>query len=472
MALTQSVIKIYDDALKTTLLKTVTTSGSATTIDIADLTAGTAYFATVTATADGLTSDESPVYKFYTLCGVRWTSLPTPTSNSITGSMEAITTDVGAYVFGMRISTHSDLSDYTDYTGHATVTARDLDEHTDYYVAPLVIDEFGRKWVDESLKVYVTTNYDLPVINWTGMMAIGITDFTASVNVQSNGPITSVVAYYTQTGGSTQTQTLTAGTGTQSFRITGLQPNTEYTVTVRATNAAGYADTTTQIIRTNSAAGGITVKLTSAVVSNSNNIITVESEAAADASCTITGHYVDMFMTADIARNPVEEVSGGANDQIRVNLGHADPDTTYFLYGKVTYTIGSDPTEYTAWSEPLKVDTYSLLAFTSIVPTDTQVEVRYAVSGTADSIDIQYSADGTNWHPMTQGVIRSGVVGYGLAPNTVYQLRGRCRSNAGWSDWITDSFITAAGTTASITVDSVTNVTQTSANVNLIISES
>jgi hypothetical protein len=155
-----------------------------------------------------------------------------------------------------------------------------------------------------------------------------------------------------------------------------------------------------------------------------------------------------------------------------VNLGHADPDTTYFLYGKVTYTIGSDPTEYTAWSEPLKVDTYSLLAFTSITPTSDEVEVRYAVMGTADSIDIQYSADGVNWHPMTQGVIRSGVVGYGLAPSTNYQLRGRCRSNAGWSDWVTDTFRTEAGTTVSVLVDSVTNVTGTSANVNLIISES
>ena len=471
--ITQSTIRIYADANKTTLLKTVVTSGPATSVDISDLSPGTEYYATVEVVENGLTSDESPVYKFYTMCGVNWTTMPAPTSNTITGTMAAVTTDVGCYVFGMRISTHSDLSDYTDYTGHNTVSARNLPEHTDFYVAPLCIDEFGRKWVDTSLKVLVTTLYELPIVSWIGMMAIGITDFTASVNVQSNGPITSVVAYYTQTGGSTQTQTLTAGTGTQSFRITGLQPNTEYTVTVRAMNAAGFADTTTQIIRTNSAVGGITVKLTSAVVSNSNNIITVESEATADASCTITGHYVDMFMTADIARNPVEEVSGGANDQIRVNLGHADPDTTYFLYGKVTYTIGSDPTEYTAWSEPVKVQTYSLFSFTEVTPYDTSSDVRYTVAGSYSGLDCAISTDQVNWTPISMNEnLRNGANISGLTPDTTYYLRGRCKSEAGWSDYVYSSFTTGNGASTADTVDitAVTYITETTATFTVTIS--
>lgn len=474
MAIVSSVIKVYADQNKQTLVTSVTTSGSAVTIPLDNLDPGTPYWATVTATDNrGITSPESQVYQFYTLPYIEFSGTMHTGTDWFSSLLAYDTNGVGISRWGIIYDTSSSFTDPTYVEVHPMptqeVVVSGLTEGTTYYARATVLDEFGRRWTNPNT-VTVATDGSIPTITWTGFSSLGPTSFTHNVNIQSTSALTSVVAVYTPYGGSPVTVTLSNTTGTQAVNLTGLTPNTNYTLVVRATNAAGTAESIAQTFTTSGIS--IDVKLTSVSVSNSNNIITVESEAAADASCTITGHYVDMFMTADIARNPVEEVSGGANDQIRVNLGHADPDTTYFLYGKVTYTIGSDPTVYTAWSEPLKVDTYSLLAFTSITPTSDEVEVRYAVMGTADSIDIQYSADGTNWHPMTQGVIRSGVVGYGLAPNTSYQLRGRCRSNAGWCDYVYDSFITESTTTAYVSVDSVTNITSGGADVNLTISES
>lgn len=473
MAITKSVIKIYADEYKTQLVGNKTTLSGATEIPISGLTEGTAYWGTVTVEDDNnLTSDESPVYKFYTLPDVVWSTQPVATADTITATMAAVTHDVGAYVFGMRLSTSQDLSNYTDYTGHNTVTITGLTENTTYWVAPLVVDEFGRKWVNESLKQSVGTSYELPIINWYGMSAVGITDFHASVNVISSSPLTSVVCTYTPVGGSAQTQTLSATTGVQGVNLTGLTPNTTYSVVVRATNSAGYDETTTNTFTTNSAAGGIEVALENVSVNNSNNEITGTSKATYDSNViTITGHYLELWDNAQHTGAAIESVSGGANATITQTLSHANPDEVYFLFGRVTYTVSGDLTVYTAWSEPEKVLTYALLSFGLVSPTSTSADVPYSVAGDAISVEIAYSVDQNSWTNLPVPSRTGGTINIpNLNPSTQYYVRGRVQSTFGWSDYETTTFTTSAiGVT--VTIINITNIYETGADINLNIQE-
>ena len=148
-------------------------------------------------------------------------------------------------------------------------------------------------------------------------------------------------------------------------------------------------------------------------------------------------------------------------------LAHADPDETYYVFCHTTYTVGSDPTVYDSWSPATEVNTYSLLSFNSVTPTNNSATINYSVTGTAATGEISYSVDNQNW---TQLSISNWVGGSytitGLTPSTTYYLRGRVQSTAGWQGYVTDRF-TTTGTLPVVTVASVTDIKPTEAQVNL-----
>lgn len=472
MSVTNSIIRIYGNAALTDLVTTVT-DGADTDLEVTGLSAGTKYWATAQVTADGLTSEESTPYIFYTLPYIEFSGTMHTGTDWFSSLLTVTTTDVGILRWGIA---YSESSEFTDpvYVSVKPMPSQEvmvsgLEQNTTYYARAFVTDIYGRTWVNPNT-VTVSTDAAAPTIEWHGMIAIGTTSFDAAIKVASDIALTSVVCTYTD-GVTPVTVNLSAVTGVQSVSLTGLKPNTSYSVTCTATNASGSASTSAATFTT----GMITldIKLTSVLVSNSTNIITVSSEAVADASCTITGHYIDLYTDAEHSGRLIEEVSGGANAQITQNLSHADPDSTYFVFGKVTYTIGSDPTVYTAWSEPVKVQTYSLFSFTEITPYDTSADVRYAVAGSYSGLDCAISTDQVNWTPISMNEnLRNGSNISGLTPDTTYYLRGRCKSEAGWSDYVYSSFTTGNGASTADTVDitAVTYITETTATFTVTIS--
>ena len=470
MSITQSTIRIYSDQLKTDLVHEQTTSGSATDILIEDvLDAGTEYWCTVQAVdGQGLTTEESSVYRFYTLPDVTWFAGPYASENSISAQLDGITQDVTIARYGIVYATQSDFSDAVYYDQvQGGIDIWGLPENITYYVKPYVIDEFNRRWINEDVRT-VTTSVAVPVVNWTGMSAIEATKYRAQINVTSSSALSSVVAVLTPIGGSPQTITLSPTVGVQNVVLTGLTPNTSYSVVVNATNSGGTGHSTTRTFTTMSAAGSAQVELTSVSVSNSNNIISVDSRATYDSSVvTITGHYIELYANDSHTGVADESISGGPVDNYSNNLGHANPDETYYVFSRVTYTVQGDNNVYTAWSEPYEVTTYSLLSFGNITTTQTTVSVPYSVAGSATSVELEYSLDGVSWISIPASSLSGGTVTISnLTQDTQYQLRGRCKSSSGWQDYDTTSFRTTAFTTT-VTIVSITNIYENGADVNL-----
>ncbi len=475
MAITNSVVRIYADSALSTLLKTISTSGGATTVEVTGLTAGTAYYATVQiTTSDSLTSAESAPYQFFTLPDVNFASgSPTAGADYISVQLRSTTTDVAVRRSGVIYDTHSDFShpEYAEYDSvqSRALVIRDVSPNTTYYLKPYVKDEFHRIWINSAAAVSVTTGLGIPIVSWAGNAVVGPTSYSIDVNISSSGVLTSVVAVYTPAGGTEQTINLIAQTGTQTVSLTGLDQNTQYTLKVRATNSAGTGESTLINFATNQI--GTSVTLDSVSVSNENNVITVSSSATYDQQeVTLTGHWIELYPNDTHTGSPDESLTGGAVDTFTNNLSHANPDETYYVFSRITYTIGSDPTVLTAWSEPYEVTTYSLFSFGNVIVNNTDSSVYYSVYGHSDSTVIEYSTDQLNWISVPISDPDGGIaIINGLSPNTTYYLRGRCQSAAGWSEYDTAQFSTS-GVAYNITITSVTDVTMTSATINVNIS--
>ena len=480
MAITQSVLRIYADELLQTLVNTITTSGSSTEIDVSSLSAGTKYWATVEITDNvPLTSEESEAYGFYTLPYVAFNGTPSVSEVGELSALLAITTtDTGCAYTGFIYDTHSDFS-HAEYCtvdlqslrfNYQSIPASiEVEQNTTYYLKPFVTDVFGRTWVNDAATVSVLTSASAPIINWYGISAVSATQFNGSVKIESEIPITAITVTYTQDGGSPQTISVTPDDGIVPINITGLKQGTGYSVYVTATNATGSSSTQTITFTTNEAQ--ITVKAEVNTVDPSTNIINATSDVEYDQSIiTITGHYIDLYENKEHKGTAFESVSGGTSHSVNLNLSHANPDETYYVFGRVTYTVSGDSEEYTAWSEPSEAITYSLLSFGKIEVDNTDAKVDFSVVGDTKSTVVEYSADGENWEKVPiKDPTGEKLYFTGLEPNTTYYLRGRTQSSAGWSGYATASFSTGSQAATDIYITSITNVSTTSATIKLTI---
>lgn len=469
MAITQSTVRVYEDSLKQTLIGSwIGSAPNWTTIDVDELEEGKEYYATAQVTVDGLQSAESQVYQFYTLPDVSYFTQPVVSEGQISTQMLAVTEDVTVSYYGLQYATNSSFSPLTEVQGpQGGVDINNLAENTTYWVRPFVIDEYNRKWVNTSLTEQLTTPYAKPVVTWTGMAAVGIDTYQHQINIQSTAAITDVTVYYTD-GSTTSSFNLQNQTGTQQISISSLTPNTGYSIYVKATNASGYTNSSTETFTTGQAQ--MAVEVTQAQVSNTNNIISVTSRATYDSSITLISNSVELWENNSHTGTAYES-NTGSTDTYTNNLAHANPDETYYVFGHVTYTIGSDPTVLEAWSSPVTVHTYALLSFGSITTSNDTASIPYSVLGVPISDDIAYSADnGTTWTSIPVSTLSGGTLHLsGLTPNTTYSLRGRCQSAAGWQAYVTTTFATT-NVLPVVTVSSVTNITTTDATVNLTIS--
>ena len=186
MSLQQSVIRIYDDAHAVSpCIPDIVTQSSSTDISVSGLDEGTEYWATVQVTDSlNLTSAESARYRFYTLPDVTWFAGPYGGAGSISAQLESITNDVLVARYGICYATQSDFSDAVYYDQvQGGIDIYGLAESTTYYVRPYVIDEFGRRWVNEDAETTVSTTGAVPVVNWAGMSAVGSTTYQTQINV-------------------------------------------------------------------------------------------------------------------------------------------------------------------------------------------------------------------------------------------------------------------------------------------------
>ena len=467
MAITQNTIRIYSDPTCETLVSTFTDTSLDFHEVITGLTAGTQYYATVQSQDSlGQVSDESPAYGFTTLPQVNFTGYVTRDDTGFVRSMSNTTTDVQVVENGICWDTNSNFLNPT-YTAGTTVSG--LTENTTYYYRPYCIDDQGRRWVNTSDTDSVTTLYSIPRVYWNVIYGADATSFSARISIESLDTLTQVVATVT-TNGVTTNYPLTAQTGYQTIAITGLSPQTYYTIQIKATNSVGMGVSTIESFTTQEASQGMTVTLVRPIVSNVDNEMNVTSIASYSPDINLVSHSIEIYTNEYHTGIPVD-TDTSTSDSLTSTFTNLAVDTTYWVFGKVEYTVGSDPTVVTDWSEPEEIHTYTLMSFGVITTTTNGASIPFTVQGTATQVEVEYSVDQVNWSniPVSDPTGETLQVS-NLTPSTNYYVRGRAEGQGGWQEYVTDDF-TTAGAQPTVLITGVSGVTSSSAVVNLLITQ-
>lgn len=457
-----SVLRIY---VNNTLIDTVNVLGDGEEATTNALSPGSEYYATIESTNDEqMSSGESPAYKFYSLPNIELTGYVNRDSEGFTRPTNITTDVVNVIEHGLEYDTTSSFTHPQSTIGNR-VTG--LEENTTYYYRPYCIDEFNRRWVNDQDTDSVTTLYAVPSVEWLGIYGSTESTFSALISITSLANITSVVATVT-TNGVTTNYPLTAQTGNQYVTITGLTPNTTYDITISSTNSAGIGQSTIETFTTQMAEEGMTVTLVRPVVSNVDNEMNVTSVASYSPDINLVSHSIEIYTNEYHTGIPVDSDTN-TGDSLTSTFTGLSEDTTYWVFGKVEYTVGSDPTVVTAWSEPEQIQTYALLSFGTITPSSDQCSIVFTVSGNSTNTQVEYSIDNVNWSniPVTTPQGETLTI-TNLTPSTNYYLRGRVQSQAGWQEYVTDDF-TTTGAQATVVITGVDNITSSGATVNLLI---
>lgn len=467
MAITSNTIRIYSDPELTSLIGTFTDTSLDFHEVITGLSAGTRYYATVQSEDSlGQVSEESYTYSFTTLPQVNFTGLVTRDDSGFVRSMGNTTTDVQVVENGICWDIDNNFTNPT-YTAGTMVSG--LQEHTTYYYKPYCIDNQGRRWVNGNDSDSVTTLYSIPKVNWNVIYGADATSFSARISIESQDSLTQVIAEVT-TNGVTTSYPLTAQTGYQTLAITGLSPQTYYTIQIKATNSAGIGMSTIESFTTQEASQGMTVTLVRPVVSNIDNEMNVTSIASYSPDINLVSHSIEIYQNEYHTGIPVD-TDTDTTDSLTSTFTGLSVDTTYWVFGKAEYTIGSDPTVYNEWSEPEQIQTYALLSFGTITPGSDQCSVVFTVSGNSTNTIVEYSIDNVNWSnvPVTNPQGETLTI-TNLAPSTNYYLRGRVQSQAGWQEYVEDTF-TTTGAQPTVLITGITNITSNGASIGIQINQ-
>lgn len=468
MAITQSIIKIYDDAALTNLIGTYSDTGNDQQETITGLLPGKEYWATVESENSYGKWSTVEKHQFFTLIQVNLSGYVNKTSDSFQRPIIDTRDQVGVDVVGLEYDTVNTFDNPNRVIGN-TVTG--LTENTTYYYRPWVRDVFGREWVNTSDVDSVITSYAVPSIDWKSINGAGLTTFDATITVNSLDTVSSVYAELT-TSGVTTTIPLTAATGDQHVVLTGLSPNTNYDIQIFAVNSSGTGSSVLYNFTTQQQQGVMDVILRSGqLVDPSDNSVT--------ASCDVSYDHDEVTLVSNLVYiydNPthsgsVIDFDSGTSDSFTAYLTNLADDETYYVFGKAEYTVGSDPTVYTEWSTPEQIHTYSLLSFISITPGNDNCQVVFTVSGSSTNTQVEYSIDNVTFTQVPVGNPQGDTLTItGLTPNTNYYLRGRAQNQAGWQTYVEDTFTTTGVIPMGIHLNNISNISGSGATVNLTIS--
>ena len=279
---------------------TDSTSGGPASVNLNSSTLGTAltpgeqYCVVARCTNDeSYTSDWTQPYPFKTLI---LAEIDTLTGGSGILAPEMLFTYnsnvISVQSCGIYVSTNASGSNATKITAADEQEAEQgwsissLSENTTYYCIPFVVDDLGREYAgDWANAETANTGYAAPTVTISNT-ATTYNSISGTLSVSTNDTLSSVYIDLWETGGQTHYRiNKTATTGNQSFTITNgdtdsngvtivIAANTEYRITVYATNtggATGSANATVttaqQATETISITGIQDVTPTSAVVS-------------------------------------------------------------------------------------------------------------------------------------------------------------------------------------------------------------
>lgn len=244
---------------------TDSTSGGPSSVNLnystlgAYMDAGEQYCVVARCTNDeSYTSDWTSPYPFKTLILAELSSLTggvgmlNPEMSFTYNSNVLSVTDCGVYVSTSASGSNAQkisASDEQEAEQGWQITG--LNENTTYYVIPFVIDDLGREYKDEwSNAETANTGYLAPTVTISNTVTT-YNSISGNLSVSTNDTLSSVYIDLWATGGQTHYRiNKSATTGLQTFTITDgdtdansqtivISPNTEYRITVYATNTSG-----------------------------------------------------------------------------------------------------------------------------------------------------------------------------------------------------------------------------------------
>ena len=467
MAVTKTVIDIYEDQALTVLNQTITTNSDANPVEATNLDAGTAYWATVKVTSGGITSNASAPYIIYTYPDVFFVGNPTVHGTSVSFEVATTTDDVVILKCGMVYSTDpymalNPMEDTTNQAGYQT-TLTGLQPQTTYYLQPICYDTLGRIYRNPNI-VYVTTGNSIPVVTLFNITPSS-SSVTGAVNVVYGGTLTNLEIRLRPTaGGSYITATgYTTTTGQQQWTCAGLTPGVNYTVFAAASSTDGNGTAEDSFDTT---ASGAYVTLDDCVLANPNtSSIHVEASGFMDTGDVLDTVGVMVFTSNDHTGVPVADVYGQQGEQNLVRqINNLPAGTTLYAFAYADYYAAGIQTTTRVWSASQSVLTVPTIEW-SLVSTvgNTTYSGGVVVSGQAatTTVAVAYKASSDSTWTSVSVSAGGGFSITGLTPNTAYDLRATA-SNASGSSVIGRSFTTSVST-ATVVISTIHSITPASA---------
>lgn len=465
MAITSSTIKIYSDYDLHNLIKTVTTSGATDAIDISSLDEGKRYFATVTVTdSNGLTSNESERYRFYTIPDVDFSSAPISVGTSIYYDVFTTTNDVHIARCGVVVSVAPDFTINPLYILGDLPSDRgsvdNLMENTDYYVAPYMIDEFGRNYLNIYSATLVRTTAAAPVVS--------LFDITASasyikgrISVSSNATLTGLTVRLLPQGGGTYINATgyTTQTGIQEWKATGLTADTTYNIYAAASNGGG-SGTDTASAYTPSVGAYVTIDDLQLNSQSETDSIYVEVSGSVSSGAVLDNVGAKVFTTNSTSGTAIADAytqQGEAN--LVTTIRNLPVGTNLYVFGYVEYTINGVP--YTEWTDGEEITTLATMALVSQTVGTTTCGGTYTTNGSSiTSVAVKYKpTSGIVWSNAT---VNNGTYTItGLTAGTTYDIKGEVTNAGGTWSTATSTFTTQTAGSASFTDNGSGFLTQT-----------
>ena len=461
MAITRSIIRIYSDETLQNLVKTVTTNSDAEAIDVTNLDEGQEYWATVQITDDGLNSEESEGYKFYTIPDCIFNDTPVVLGTSIYFDVSTVTNTVGIQKCGVILGQQGERRDryYWDENPDYRGEIFGLLPNTSYILTPCVVDEFDRLWKNTSETTIIRTTSEAPQVAINNLNA-SATTVTGTVTVASEVEISDLLVRFLPLGGGTYINATgyTAQTGSQQFTATGLTPNTTYTIYATARNIGGNTTTTTTVT---TLAITATVTLDDCDLSSQSptDTVYVEATGTVGSGAEIDTVGIRFFTTNSTTGTPVGDEYGQQGQASVVGTVSGLPSgTTLYVFAYMDYLIGSEL--HTIYSASQTVVTVPVIQFTSQTVQETTCSGTFTVSGnTLSAVAVQYKApNDLVWHDAT---VSGGTYTItNLTRGVTYSLKGTATNSGGTYTTPTTTFTPMAAGSVTFSNNSAWSVNE------------